>query len=459
MNHELRKIPSVEKVLQSLPPVLLPRPVVVDLVRQELATLRQSGEIPELTALLERIQETVAVMERSRIQPVINGTGVIVHTNLGRAPLGLSTISALSDIAGHYSNLEIDLTSGERGSRGIYLERLLATLCQAEAATVVNNCAAALVLTLRHFTQTKPEVIISRGELVQIGGGFRIPDILQASGAKLVEIGTTNRTTVADYEAAISKQTGLILKVHQSNFYMGGFVEAAAPEELAALARRHDIPLVHDLGSGAVFDTSTVAGVEKEPTPAEALREGADVVCFSGDKLFGGPQAGIIAGKKRWIAALKREPFFRALRCDKLVLTALQTTVEVYVRGGVERDIDEQVPLQAMLHATVDQLRERAAAVAHRLGNLPLDVKIRAVESRIGGGTLPRSAVPSIALELRPREGRVDDLAKLLRCGRPPVVGYISEDRYLLDFRTIFPEQDEQLAEAVRMACQPNAPL
>ena len=302
-----REIPAVSTILESLGSVDLPRPLVVDLVRRELAQLRRSKKIPESAAIVDLVRAAIEKLRASRVQPVINGTGIVVHTNLGRSPLPQGAGEVLRNVASAYNNIELDLGSGDRGDRGAYLERALAVLCQAEAATVVNNCAAALVLIVRHFTANKNGVIISRGELVQIGGGFRIGEILEASGAKLHEVGATNKTTLADYVRAIGKQTALILKVHRSNFFMSGFVESPSTAELAALAHKKRIPFVEDLGSGAMIATDQIGLHHHEPTPAEILRAGADLVCFSGDKLFSGPQAGIIVGKKRFIDALKRE--------------------------------------------------------------------------------------------------------------------------------------------------------
>ena len=364
----LRAIPAVEKILSALGPTDLPRPTVTAMVRRELAALRQEKTVPEFAAVLARVRAALDDLRRAKIQPVINGTGIIVHTNLGRAPLGPAVVDTLAAIAAQYNNLEYDLGGGARGGRAAYLEQNLALLCGAEGATVVNNCAAALVLILRHFTTAeRKQVIISRGELVQIGGGFRIPEILAASGAQLREIGTTNKTSLADYAKAIGRDTALILKVHRSNFFMGGFVESPATEEIAALACRKRVPFVEDLGSGAVVATEKLAPLEHEPTPAEALKRGVNLVCFSGDKLFGGPQAGIIAGKSRLITALKREPFFRALRCDKLILSALQTTVDIYLEGR-----SETLPILEMAGASDQDLRTRAEKIVTALDGLPL---------------------------------------------------------------------------------------
>ena len=297
MSRDLRAIPAVETVLNALGNSAVPRPMVTAVVRRELAALRREGRVPGFDQVMARVESSLKALERARIQPVINATGILVHTNLGRAPLGDEVIRTIATIGSGYSNLEYDLTDGERGGRAGYLEFALAQLCAAEAATVVNNCAAALVLVLRHLTRRKPEVIISRGELIQIGGGFRIPDILQASGATLMEVGTTNKTSLDDYADAIGPATAMILKVHRSNFSMAGFVSAPATEEMARLAHKKRLPLVEDLGSGAMIETRQIQGVDHEPTPAETLKRGVDLVTFSGDKLMGGPQAGVIAGK------------------------------------------------------------------------------------------------------------------------------------------------------------------
>lgn len=445
----LRGIPAVEKVLQALGPVDLPRPALVELVRRELAGLRRGDLIPAFEQVLDQIREQIAALLRSRIQPVINGTGVVIHTNLGRSPLGPAVVETLRQIASSYSNLEFDLQSGERGARASYLEHNLALLCGAEAATVVNNCAAALVLILQHFTAgQRKEVIISRGELVQIGGGFRIPEILEASGAQLREVGSTNKTWVADYRRAISKQTALILKVHRSNFFMGGFVASPGTEELATLAKQKRVPLIEDLGSGAVIETEKLAGLEHEPTPAEVLKRGVDLVCFSGDKLLGGPQAGLIAGRAKLVRALKNEPFFRALRCDKLILSALQTTVDLYLNGKAA----DGVPVLAMLRATSDELKARGTAILAALEGAAVTARLTEGRSQIGGGTLPRSAVASTVLSLKPRDLTVQEFAARLRRARPPIIGYIAQNSLHLDLRTIFPEQDQIVTRAIREA-------
>ncbi len=454
----LRAIPAVEKVLQALGETALPRPAVVAVARRELAALRSEKSIPDFDAVVARIRAALDDLCRSKIQPLINGTGILIHTNLGRAPLGPAVVETLTHIAANYNNLEYDLTGGERGDRAAYLENNLALLCAADAATVVNNCAAALVLVLRHFTAgERKEVVLSRGELIQIGGGFRIPEILEASGAKLREVGTTNKTSLTDYTKAIGKQTAMILKVHRSNFFMGGFVDSPPTEALAALARKRRLPLVEDLGSGAMVSTEKLAGIDHEPTPAEVLKRGVDLVTFSGDKLLGGPQAGLIAGKARLVAALKREPFFRALRCDKLILAALQTTVDAYLKFGVQASAcpdtlkrELPTPVLEMLRVSNDDLRARAGKIIAALAGLPVLATLGNGKAQIGGGTLPRSVIPSVTVDLLPHDIALPEFAARLRGGTPPVIGYVSAGRFKLDLRTIFPRQDEELVRALR---------
>ncbi len=446
-NTKLRAIPSIEKLVQALGPLDVPRPLAVAAARREVAALRKEKEVPDFADVVQRLAAAVESLRRSRIQPVINGTGILLHTNFGRAPLGPAVVAAISAVAADYNNLEYDTATGARGDRAAYLEQCLAALCGAEAATVVNNCAAALVLALRHFTKKKPEVIISRGELIQIGGGFRIPEILEASGARLREIGTTNKTTLADYQKAIGPETGMILKVHRSNFFMGGFVEAPDSDGIAALAKKRRVPFVEDLGSGAIAATEKLAPIAHEATPLEVLRHGADLVMFSGDKLLGGPQAGILAGRARHIAALKREPFYRALRCDKLILTALQTTAELYLTGA-----HDAMPMLAMLRVSNDDLRARGERLVAALAGLPLSARVGEGMAQVGGGTLPQAEIPSVTLDLAPAKMPLDEFAARLRAGAPPVIGYISGRRLKLDLRTIFPRHDPTLVEAIRKA-------
>jgi len=446
----LRSIPSVESILQAINPGQLPRVMVVRIVREELARLRREKKIPAPDAILRLIEQQVAACQRGRLQPVINGTGVIIHTNLGRSLLAAAAIERVVEVSSRYCNLEFDLDRNARGTRSAYLEESLAALCQAQSATVANNCAAALVLILRHFIKPgRSEVIVSRGELVQIGGGFRIPEILETAGAHLREVGTTNRTTVEDYRRAIGAQTALILKVHRSNFFMEGFVATPATEELSAIARRKRLPLVEDLGSGNVSDGSTGRPDSSEPTPAEILRCGVDLVCFSGDKLLGGPQAGIIAGKSKLIAGLKNDPFFRTVRCDKLVLGALEATVDLHLKGG---EAAATIPTLALARVALAELDQRGGQLQEKLEEVAIELRIRPSQAQWGGGSLPGSTIDSLALEIRPRDQSVGALAAKLRFGNPAVLGCIAGGWLRLDLRTILPGQDVELAEAIRRA-------
>lgn len=455
-----RQVPAVSKILDALDYSDLPRRFVVDIVRRELSQIRAGSTLFEFEPIVDHIRRSLDEFRATRLQPVINGTGILIHTNFGRAALQGGAMQALNEIGAGYSNLEYDLTKGQRGGRGIYVERALALLCEAEAATVVNNCAAALVLIVHHFIQpkldcfkqsssrSKPEVLISRGELVQIGGGFRISEILEASGAKLREVGATNKTTLEDYVGAVGPKIAMILKVHRSNFFMSGFVESPSSNQIGTVAKKNRIPFVEDLGSGAMMATESLGIREHEPTPAEVLKAGPDLVCFSGDKLFGGPQAGIIAGKKRLVTALKREPLFRALRCDKLCLAALQATVDLHLDQKIDK-----IPALGLLTTSEEALRARATAIAARLEDLPMKVAIGGGKAKTGGGTLPRLNMPSVTIDFLPEHSPITEFAARLRASTPPVIGYIANNRFKLDLRTIFPQQDESVINAVRVAC------
>jgi L-seryl-tRNA(Ser) seleniumtransferase len=441
----LRAIPSVDKILQALGDTGFPAPVVVHAVRRHLSALRtQKQAIPPANVVVADVRERLRRLHASRITPVINATGILVHTNLGRAPLAADSLRALMAIGANYSTLEYSIADGARASRAGYLEHALAILCGAEAATVVNNNAAALVLILDYFCQAEEsEVVISRGELLQIGGGFRIPELLEARGARLREVGTTNQTSVSDYARAITRKTALILKVHRSNFFMEGFVDSPSTEDLAALARKKRVPFVEDLGSGAMVQTQAVEGVEHEPTPAEVVKRGVDLVCFSGDKLFGGPQAGVIVGRKRLIDALKCAPLFRALRCDKLILSALESTVDAYLRG------DTRIPVLEMMQVGSDELRSRAEHIVAALRGRSLELRIGAGRAQIGGGTLPRSAVPSVTIDVSHPTLGAQALATRLRQQPEPVIAYVGRGAVKLDLRTIFPHQDPSVIRAL----------
>jgi L-seryl-tRNA(Ser) seleniumtransferase len=379
------------------------------------------------------VDATVAELARRRspsLRRVVNATGVLVHTNLGRAPLAEAAIARVVEVAGGYSNLEYDLARGERGSRQDHLAELLARLTGAEAALVVNNNAAAVLLALAALAEGR-EVVVSRGELIEIGDGFRIPDVLARSGARLVEVGTTNRTRASDYERAIGPETAVLLRVHQSNFRVVGFSEQPRLSELAAVARQHEIPLVDDLGSGAL------APMGDEPTPAESLRAGADLVCFSGDKLLGGPQAGIVVGRVDLVERLRRHPLQRALRADKLTLAALEGTLSL----ALDPSTREEVPILRMLHEPIERVRERAERLAGLVGG-----EVEETVGRVGGGALPLAEIPSAACAVE------EGLAEALRLGEPSVVAVVRDGRTLLDCRTITDAEVDEVAAAVLAA-------
>ena len=439
-------IPPVNRLVDALADLALPHRLCVDLVRRELDLVRASDPVPARAVIEAQVRSSAVRLAAARLRPVINATGVLLHTNLGRAPLGDAS-AALAVATGGYSNLELDLASGMRGSRGLYVERALAALCETEAATVVNNCAAALLLVVRTATAdpARREVIVSRGELVQIGGGFRIPDILTAAGARLREVGTTNQTTHADFAAACGEGTAALLTVHRSNFVMEGFVAAPRLGELHDVAGAAGVPLIADLGSGAVTRTDGVAGLPREPRPQEVLAGGATLVCFSGDKLLGGPQAGVIAGDPGWIGRLKAHPLFRALRLDKAALSLLQHTVDLHLNDS------GAVPLHEMLHTPVAVLQARAQAILRRLPASP-QAAAAACASRLGGGTLPTATLPSAGIAIALPGGSADAFADALRRATPPVIGHIHRDRMVLDLRTVPPHQDDALTAALAEA-------
>ena len=453
---KLAALPSVEKLAAALAPeVSLPRPLVNLFVRREIDRFRQlllAGEDHSREDIEKSTRQGLREFANSRLQPVINATGVLIHTNLGRSPLGPRAAGALQKIATGYSNLEFDLPSGSRGKRAGYLETALACLLETEAATAVNNCAAALVLTLRTLVEEgKNEVIVSRSELVEIGGGFRIPDILETSGAKLVEVGATNKTHLHDYEQAITPQTALILKVHRSNFYIDGFVGEPEIPKIAKLAHDHSLPLVEDLGSGAMMNTDELAPIEHDPPPQESRRRGIDLVIFSGDKLLGGPQSGIIGGRADLVAEIKKEPFFRAVRCDKLILTTLQESIDQYLETKADPS-QSDVPVLTFLGKSVVDLKVRAAAITEGLPDENTEITIENTLARPGGGTMPRSEFPSVAIKLAPKNQSVPKLAKRLRLGDPAIVGYTTDDALFIDLRTIFPDTDVNVREALESA-------
>ncbi len=452
MSSALKILPPVEPLADKLAStVALPKPLVISFVRKEISSWRNellTGTESTREAIEEAISTRLTEFASSRLQPVINGTGVLIHTNLGRSPLGKTAASALERIATGYSNLEFNLPEGTRDKRAGYLETALACLVNAESATAVNNCAAALVLILRHLCKgDKNEVIISRSELVEIGGGFRIPKILEISGAKLVEVGATNKTYLADYAKAITSNTALILKVHRSNFYIEGFTAEPEIPELSSLCREHGIPLVEDIGSGAIMNTDELAPIDHEPTPQEALTKGVDLICFSGDKLLGGPQSGIIAGRADLVAGIKSEPFSRAVRCDKLILTVLQESIDEYLRTQTSPK-DTDIPNLKALAMTIDALTSRAQAMIEKIGDCAkAHINITDSTATTGGGTMPHSKIPSIALRITPIGISLNKLSRLLRTGSSPIVGYTHKNHFQIDLRTVFDWQDELIAQ------------
>lgn len=444
-NNLLRALPSVDSLISGAGGAALiaqyGRAAALDALRLALDAARSAvlaGEVipTAAPALLDAAAAALHRSFRPSLRPAINATGIILHTNLGRAPLSQAAQQAIAEAAASYSTLEYDLISGGRGSRLKHPERALQVVTGAEAALVVNNNAAALVLILSAFAQSR-EVIISRGQLVEIGGGFRVPDVMAQSGARLVEVGTTNRTRPADYERAITPDTALILRAHASNFKQIGFVESASLESLAKLAHAHDLRLVDDLGSGALLDTAQF-GLDHEPTVQESLAADADLVAFSGDKLLGAPQAGIIVGNKALIDQLKRHPLARAVRADKLCLAGLVATLDHYRR----EEAVEQIPVWRMIARPLTELESLARDWAQAVGG-----SVIAGESAVGGGSLPGATLPTALLALDVPDA--DAFTARLRAADPPVIARIAADRVLFDPRTVLPGQAEALVKTI----------
>src|SRR5438309_7141745 len=469
-----RKLPSVDELLRT--PVianLISREgpaavtesarVVLSRLREEIGTALLDGESLDLalSGIPSAVERELRQALRYSLRTVINATGVILHTNLGRAPLSHAAIDHIREIAGAYSNLEFDTETGERGKRDIHVDRLFQKLLSEEAAElpsagragtpvptlnatiVVNNNAAAVLLALNTLADGG-EVIVSRGALVEIGGSFRIPDVMAKSNAILREVGTTNRTRISDYERALNERTRLILRVHRSNFQITGFTEQPRIEDLVALAKKRSIPCVEDLGSGALFDLNSV-GVSGEPGVLDSLRAGVDVVTYSGDKLLAGPQAGILSGRADLIARMRANSLFRALRVDKLTYAALEGTLLAYVR----RDHDA-IPALRMMRLSKEEIGKRAEAIAGKTQSATLQVDVIDGESVIGGGAAPSAVLPTRVLAISQKGLSADELAARLRASDTPVIARVEEDRVLLDLRTVFPEQDHRLADLIR---------
>ncbi|HIQ04793.1 MAG TPA: L-seryl-tRNA(Sec) selenium transferase [Anaerolineae bacterium] len=461
IQQDLRRLPSVDRLLEAPEMTEAQRvhghALTVEAIRAALEQARKSilehgSSAPSLPELVAAARTRLEQIARPSLLPLINATGVIVHTNLGRAPLSAAARSALAEATLGYTNLEYDLEAGHRGSRYVHAEDLLCRLTGAEAALVVNNNAAAVFLALSELAAGR-EVIISRGQLVEIGGGFRIPDVLRRSGARLVEVGTTNRTHRHDYEQAIGQETAAIMRVHASNFKIIGFTTQVPLAELVELAHAHDLLLIDDLGSGTLLDT-TQYGLAPEPTVQASVAAGADLVTFSGDKLLGGPQAGILVGRRDLIERLKRNPLTRALRVDKMTLSALQATLLHYLRGEAE----QKIPTWRMIAAPLEALVTRAGSWKAQL--IAAGVPQQAVDvvdalSAVGGGSLPGETLPTHALALTPPHPH--RFAAALRSSQPPVIVRIEDDQIVLDPRTVLPEQDETLIESIVQAWQVTA--
>lgn len=439
----LRNLPSVEQLLQTTTAAHLiarfGRPLTLDAIRFVLEDIRARFKSGEITALpladliLARADSTLAAWTKPTLVPVINASGVILHTNLGRAPLSDAAIRAMDIVSRGYSNLEFDLETGKRGSRLVHAESLLQQLTGAESALVVNNCASAVLLTLSALANRK-RVVIARSQLVEIGGGFRVPDVMKSSGAKLVEVGTTNKVRLADYEIALEEPTALVMRAHRSNFKIVGFTEEPELKDIVEKAHEASVPVVDDLGSGALYDTAKY-GFSHEPTVQESMQAGADVILFSGDKLLGGPQAGIIIGKKALLDKIKKHPLARAVRADKACLAALSATLMHYLKDEAEREI----PILKMMSLTMEQVRGRAEAWQAELGEGIVVVG----ESTVGGGSLPGESIPTYLLELSVRSA--EKFLRALRKNNPPIIARTENEKILLDPRTVLPEQEGAL--------------
>ena len=457
----LRQIPSVDELLHQLRLAKLanriPRELLVEVAREVLAGVRDQitgragvAVLPVMPTDLDDLiaREVERILART-LQPVINATGVVLHTNLGRAPLAPAVLDEFRQVAMHYSNLEYDLEAGARGRRDVHTSELLARLTGAEDAIVVNNCAAAILLVLAAMAKNG-EVLVSRGELIEIGDGFRIPEVMAQSGAILREVGTTNRTHISDYESAITSQTRLLLRVHPSNFQISGFTDRPALDELVALANRAHLPLIEDLGSGCLVDLSPY-GIH-EPTVRDSIEAGISLVTFSGDKLLGGPQAGIIAGKKEFVQRVRRHPLFRALRVDKLTIAALEVTLGSYQRGALD-----EVPTIAMIRSTPAEMEERSRnflrELTSSLSMSGLDIEIVDGESLAGGGSTPAQVLRTKIIRVRSERRSASQIEQRLRRGASSsVIARVENDAVVLDLRTVFAEQEAALAEALTAA-------
>ena len=456
-NNVFKRIPSVTELIEKAPLKTMVDKVshnvvvnevrsFLDNMRQEIKSKADDYQVPSANELAERIADWIAKEERPRLAPVINATGVLLHTGLGRAPLGASAVDAVAAVASHYSSLEIEAESGERGQRMRVVKRLLCEITGAKAALVCNNNAAATMLALSHLAKGR-EVIVSRGELIEIGGSYRLPDVMSASGAILREVGTTNKTRISDYERACGENTAAIMRCHTSNFRIVGFTESPSTDELVALAAMQNVPFVDDIGSGALLDLAPY-GIRDEPLARDSIAAGADAVLLSGDKLLGGPQCGIIVGRKKYVDAMAKHPMMRALRVGKMTLAALAATLELYRN---ETQAKEHIPFLRLLTTSIENLENRARRLAPQLATAKAVEEAEAIEnqSQLGGGSVPAQTIPTWCIALKPAGMSVDQLARRLRTSPSAVYGRIQNDRLLLDLRTVFASQDTQLVSAL----------
>lgn len=453
MPNVFRKLPSVNQLLESAPlkkmVASVNHRVVVDGVRSFLDDLRHQVSstaddfvIPSAQELAERIARWLETEEKPYLRPVINGTGIILHTGLGRAPLANDAIAAMSAIAHGYASVEIDLETGLRGQRIKAVQRLLCELTGAETAVVVNNNAAATMITLSTLAAGR-EVIVSRGQLIEIGGSYRLPQVMECSGAILREVGTTNKTYSSDYEAAIGDNTGALLRVHPSNYEVVGFTNSVSTKDLARIGRQKGLPVIDDIGSGALVDFSKY-GLSDEPVASRSIEDGADVVLFSGDKLVGGPQCGIIVGKRKWTDRILENPLMRAMRVDKLTLAALSATLRLYRNMETA---EQEIPVLRMLSMPIENLKLRAEKIAGQINHLSAIEACEVVEehSMLGGGSLPTQSIPTWCLAITPAGESVDRFAARLRKASPALIGRVQKERWFCDLRTVSPAHDIQL--------------
>ena len=449
----MRLIPSVHQLAEQLQMIAFPRDIVIRIVRDEIVKLKKrlhavpfTTKAEAQTYLLHEINNRLSGLLKPSLQRVINGTGIILHTGLGRAPLSEAAIQNLKSVTENYCNIELDLPSGERGERNSHVEELICMLTGAEAAAVVNNNAAAVLLLVNTLAYQK-EVIVSRGELVEIGGSFRIPDVIEKSGAIMREVGTTNKTHLRDYEKAVSKKTGLLLAVHTSNYRIIGFTQSVSLKELAVIGKKRKLPLVYDLGGGALIGLEQF-GLPHEPVVSDCITAGADVVTFSGDKIIGGCQAGIIAGKRKYIDAIKKNPLMRALRCDKMTFAVLEATLKQILKPDQLKSIS---PVINMLTESIDEVKARAMKVQNAVGQQShIRIVVHDTFAQAGSGTLPLEKIPSVGVTITSSRMSAKQMAERFRFSDIPMVGFITENAFHLDMRTVRTDEVDVIVEQLK---------